>query len=56
MSPKSSGSSTAKPPKPDLAEHEEETRPLEDVLRQLLEAKPAVKPTEPPARRKSPED
>jgi len=34
-------------PKPDLAEHEEETVPLDDVLRQLLNAKPAIKQQEP---------
>lgn len=33
-------------PKPDLAEHEEEAVPLDEVLRQLLNAKPAVKPPE----------
>jgi hypothetical protein len=30
-------------PKPDLSEHEEEAVPFDDVLRRLLEAKPAPK-------------
>jgi hypothetical protein len=30
-----------KPPKPDLSEYEEERVPLDDVLKRLVEAKPA---------------
>jgi hypothetical protein len=33
------------PPKPDLSDHEEEATPFDDVMRQLLAAKPAIKPT-----------
>lgn len=32
-----------KKPKPDLSDYEEEKRPLEDVLRQLLKAKRVMK-------------
>jgi hypothetical protein len=35
-------------PKPDLSDHEEEAIPFDDVMRQLLTAKPAHRPAEPP--------
>jgi hypothetical protein len=47
MPSKSSSSDTARSPKPDLTEHEDAAVPFDDVLRQLLSAKPAVKPSEP---------
>ncbi len=39
---------TEKPSKPDLTEYEEEETPLDDVLRQLLSAKPASQQTAKP--------
>ena len=43
-------SSSQEIPKPDLTEHEEESTPFDDVMRRLLEAKPAPKTAEKPDR------
>jgi hypothetical protein len=39
-------------PKPDLTEHEEEIIPFDDVIKKLVEAKPAPKSPEPPKPKK----
>jgi hypothetical protein len=36
------------PPKPDLSVHEEESVPFDEVMKKLVEAKPAPKKPEPP--------
>jgi hypothetical protein len=41
---------------PDLTEHEAEDVPLDDVLRKLLAAKPAVKPNPDPTPNKPPKE
>lgn len=38
---------TPKPEKPDLSEHEEEGVPFDEVMKKLVEAKPAPKKPEP---------
>ena len=44
------------PIKPDLSEHDEEAIPFDDVMRQLVGAKPQSSSSNPAPDRKAPED